>query len=166
MVHEIMAKRDGFEPEDDRKVAVPVEFRRPLGEVDRMRSMMAQLIVELRDNPHVESFEDSLDFDTGEEDDPISPSEMRFMKEEFLLTEAQEARKVALQRRAANEFKEKLYGKDRGRREGAERGGNRDAEKQRGDGSEKRGAGGEEGGRAAGGAGGEREGGEEVRRSV
>lgn len=96
-----MPKRDGFEPVDDRPVAVPVRFRAPPGEVDRMREMMARLSKEMG-KVGVETLDESLDFNIDEDDDgPISPSETRLMVEERLLTEREEADRIIAQRREA-----------------------------------------------------------------
>lgn len=123
-----MAKRNGFEPVDDKPVAVPVKFRSPPGEVDRLRTLMANLVVDMRGRNDVESFEESLDFETDEDDDPVSHSEQRYMQEEKLLTEAQEAVRVATQRRdAAQRWKEFNRGKGGNRREGTDEGGKRDS---------------------------------------
>lgn len=125
-----MAKRDGFEPVDDRPVAVPVQFRGPQGEVDRMREMMASLVRDLRGHQEVESFEESLDFVVDDDDDePISNSETRYMKEERLLTEAEEAAKVVEQRRAAAQYLERVHGKDRSRRERVDGRGEKDGDR-------------------------------------
>lgn len=108
-----MAKRNGFEPVDDKPVAVPLKFRSPPGEVDRLRSMMANLVVSLRGQDDVESFEESLDFEDPDDEDPLSHSEMRYMREEVLLTEAQQAAKVASQRRAADEYRRNKHGSEK-----------------------------------------------------
>lgn len=122
-----MARNKGFERVNDSPVAVPVEFKRAVGEVDRMRSMMANLVRDLRDRDDVESLEESLDFDVDEDqdmEDDVSQSELRYMTEEKLLTEKEEAARVMLQRREAAKLRERFdYGKDRDRRErGDERG--------------------------------------------
>lgn len=104
-------KRNGFEPEDDSKVAVPVKFRAPPGEVDRLREMMGRVINDLRGRDDVESFEESLDFEVEDDDPtPVSQSEQRYMTEEKLLTEQEEAARVVLQRRAAANFR-RQYGR-------------------------------------------------------
>lgn len=111
-----------YEKVDKSKVAVPVQFRQPPGEVDRLRSMMASLVVELRNKDDVESFEESLDFELEDDDfdlsSGVSQSEHRLMQEERLLTEAEEASRVLLQRREAANLERKL----RGSGTGAERG--------------------------------------------
>lgn len=111
MVHD---RDKGFEYLDDTPVAVPVKFRQAPGEVDRMKSLMAQLIVDLRGRSDVESFEESLDFEDPDDDDPLSSrvshSELRFMKEEKLLQDATEADTIMSQRRAADELRRKIHG--------------------------------------------------------
>lgn len=148
MVHDNMAKRNGFEPSDSKKVSVPVEFRRPPGEVDKMRRMMRELIEEVSSGGKAETFEESLDFRLDDDEDYVSPSETRYMTEERLLTEAEEASRVLMQRRAANEIKEKLYGK--GKR-GSDAGGKGGVEGGDGGVSEKRSAGAEQAGAKSGG---------------
>lgn len=146
-----MAKNDGFEPVDDRPVAVPVKLRAPIGEVDRLRDLMARLVVDMRDQNGVESFEESLDFEVDDDDDgPISQSETRYMQEEKLLTEAEEAHRVMLQRREAAKFKRRFkYGEDSGRRERTDGRGDEVPASGADSGGEKRAAAGGEG-RAAG----------------
>lgn len=112
MVHNDMAHdKDGFEILDDTPVTVPVKFRQAPGEVDRLRSMMAQLVVDMRSRHDVETFEESLDFDVDDDDDELSRSlsrsETRYMKEEVLLTEHEEAERIRLQRRAAYEWRKR-----------------------------------------------------------
>lgn len=106
-----MAKNDGFEKVDDRKVAVPAKFRSKPGEVDRLKELMAS-IVHYHKSEGTETFEESLDFDDPDDsDDPLSLGETRFMKEEYLLTEAADAGKVVRQRRDAANYRRKYYGK-------------------------------------------------------
>lgn len=112
-MHNIMAKRDGFEPVDDRPVALPVGVSRPT-EADRLHGLMQRLFLDMRNQNEVDTFEDSLDFDVEDDDDlpvSVSQSEMRYMKEERLLTEAEEAARVVAHRRDALTWKEKYYGK-------------------------------------------------------
>lgn len=119
-------KDKGLEYLDTTPVAVPVRFRQRPGEVDRLKDMMRNLIVELRDREGIESFEESLDFEVDDEDDglpAISQSEMRYMKEENLLTEKQEVDRVIMQRRAADHFRRMRDGKVDGGRKGAVAGG-------------------------------------------
>lgn len=112
MVHDD-GKDKGREYLDDTPVAVPVKFRGvPSG--DRVRELMHTLIRDMRDREGVETFEESLDFEV-DDDDPdlssvVSHSEQRYMTEEKLLTEAVEADKVVLQRRAAAQFRRKYHG--------------------------------------------------------
>lgn len=112
-----MAKNDGFEPVDNRPVALPVGYvKQP--EADRLKGLMERLFVDMRTQNEADSFEDSLDFDV-DEDDPISPSEMRYMVEERVLTEAEEAATVVRHRLDAKSFKDKYHGKrdsDQGRK--------------------------------------------------
>lgn len=104
-----MAKNDGFEKCDDRPVAVPVRYRGPVGEVDRLKHLMRTLIVEAGANGRRETLEESLDFNTGEDDDgPLSHAETRYMQEEKLLTEAEYAAKMGSQRRAVAQLKERF----------------------------------------------------------
>lgn len=99
-------KRDGYEPVDDTPVEVPLEFRRPPGEVDRLREMILQVSAEIAEKGG-ESFEESLDFDIdhdggfdGGPEDDLTQSEARLMREEFLASEAAEADRILAQRRA------------------------------------------------------------------
>lgn len=111
MVHD--DKRDkGLEYLDNTPVAVPVKFRGGnYAGPDKMRQMMRELIVDMRGRSEVESFEESLDFEVDDDDDPlssrVSQSEMRYMQEEKLLTEAEEASKVVVQRRDAANYRRK-----------------------------------------------------------
>lgn len=142
-----VAVRKIFEKVDDRPVALPVNMKPPT-EVDRMREMMRRLIVEVSQNPQRESFEESLDFRDDEDEEVVSPSETRYMKEERLLTEAEEASKVVMQRRAAYNWRKK-HGQDDGRGKRVERSGSEAVDQRAGDEREKRGEVGREG-RAAG----------------
>lgn len=153
-----------FEKRDDRPVALPVGMKPPT-EADRLKSLMARLIVEASSNKENETFEESLDFDVEGEDElpvEVSQSEMRYMHEERLLTEAEQAAKMAHQRRVDAELLRRTgNGKDRGGREGTAGGGGSAAEERGGAGGEKRGAGSEEGRAAPGGNGGSGKGGKE-----
>lgn len=154
-----MAKRDGFEPTNDKPVALPVGYKPPT-EADRLHGLMSRLIVDMHGRSDVESLDESLDFDTGDDDGDemfasrgVSQSEIRYMQEESLLTDAIEADRVVRHRRDALTWKGKYYGKDKSGRKRSDAGGNGDGEERSGDGAEKRGEGGEKGGQSAGSAG-------------
>lgn len=111
-----MAKDKGFEYLDDSPVEVPVRLRRRSAEgwaemVQAVAKEMSRRAAEQKD----ETLEDSLDF--GEDDDefslPISQSEMRYLKEEELLTEALEAAKLRTARHRVEQMKKEI---DRGKR--------------------------------------------------
>lgn len=107
-----MAKRDGLEPRDDRPVALPVGFKAPT-EVDRLHGLMARLIVDMRGQKETESFEESLDFEVDDDEVlPVTHSEMRFMTEEKLLTDAKEASTKVNEHVAHNRWRDKYVRKD------------------------------------------------------
>lgn len=101
-------KRKGFEPVDEKPVAVPVKFQRPPGEVDRLRTMMKNLIVEVQQSPENETLEESLDFEIDDDHEPFSQGETRYMKEEFFLRENEKARKISLRRSEGAKLKRKF----------------------------------------------------------
>lgn len=143
-----MSDDKGKEIPDPTPVAIPVRFRSAVQDGDRLRGMMQNLIADMRGREHVESFEESLDFEDDEDDDPLSLGETRYMKEEKLLTEHREVSNMVSRRVQDANFKRRLnHGKDRAVEGGGERGA-------RGVGrvAEERGADDESGGRAGGGA--------------
>lgn len=112
MAKEKDEKRDpGLEYLDATPMSVPVKFRSNPGEVDRLKTIMKNLIQELQGSDQVESFEESLDFEVDDDDDilssGVSPSELRYMREENLLTEKQEAERIVSQRVAAAQYRRK-----------------------------------------------------------
>lgn len=142
MVHDNMAKYNGFEPVDNKPVALPVGFVKPT-EADRLHGLMQRLFVDMREQSSRDSFEDSLDFDMEEDDElpiNVSQSEMRYMQEERLLTDAVEADRVVRHRRDAKSFKDKYYGGRKDGKAGVFVGGAVDGESVSADVSEKRGA--------------------------
>lgn len=110
----------GREYLDNTKMEIPVNLKSKsiYGDGDRLKTMMKHLIHDLRDSQVVESFEESLDFEVDDGDDDlssvVSQGEMRYMQEEKLLTEANEAGKVVLQRRAASKLRSKRNGQSQG----------------------------------------------------
>lgn len=112
-----MAKDKGFEYLDDTPVEVPVRLRRK----DSWAEMVQHVAHELsrrQAEQGEETLEDMLDFDEDPDDD-ISQSEMRYMKEEELLTQALEAARVRTERyRNAQLHKELTRGRKRGEGEG------------------------------------------------
>lgn len=110
-----MAERDkGFEYLDDTPVEVPVKLRRKGADswAEMVQRVVAQISQQAADAGG-ETFEESLDF--GEDDDeelPISQSELRYLKEEELLTEALTASRIRDERhRAAQLHKEYTRGR-------------------------------------------------------
>lgn len=122
---------------DNKPVALPVGYKPPT-EADRLKGLMSRLIGEMHGRSDVESFEDSLDFDTGDDDDDpfpsVSHSELRYMKEETMLTDAREADRVVRHRRDDANYKERYYGKGNSgeRREGSRSDGSEAARGERG----------------------------------
>lgn len=120
-----------YEKRDDKPVALPAGHK-PVSEADRLHGLMSRLLVDLHGRSDVETLDESLDFDVGDEPDEVffgvSQSEMRYMSEERLLTEAEEAARVVVHRRDAKHFKDKYYGKreNRGERSRDEFSGYRD----------------------------------------
>lgn len=127
-----------FEKVDNKPVALPVGFK-PNPEADRLHHLMRHLIRDLEVKGVIpnraESFEESLDFNLPDDEDGdvilgahlssgISQSELRYMEEEKMLTEATEVANMNMQRRAAIEYKESRHGKkDQRRSGGSERSG-------------------------------------------
>lgn len=143
MDKKVVVKDKGLEYLDTTPVAVPVRFRQAPGEVDRLKTIMKNLIVELDGRDNVESFEESLDFDVDDDDDllssGVSQSELRYMKEENLLTEKEEADRVVSQRLAAEKFRrdrDERYAKRERVQSGGERfdGGGKESRSERGSG--------------------------------
>lgn len=104
-----MAKDKGFEYLDDTPVEVPVKLRRnaPDAWSEMVRRVVEQVSAQAREKGG-ETFEESMDFGPDEDEDMgVSPSEMRYLREEELLTEALEASRIRDERRrAARKLKE------------------------------------------------------------
>lgn len=110
-----MAKDKGFEYLDDTPVEVPVKLRR--ASTDAWAEMVKRVVEQVSEQARSkggESFEESLDFGPDEDEElPISPSEMRYLREEELLTDALEASRVRSERRrAARKLKEMKRGNE------------------------------------------------------
>lgn len=136
-----------FEKVDNKPVALPVGFKLD-PEADRMKMLLGRLVKDLEHRGvipnEVESFEDALDFNLPDDEDGdvvfaahtggVSPSEMRYMAEEKMLQEAQEADSMVWHRKLDAQLKEKRNGK--GKR--VDSGGEGDRASGAGDVSEKR----------------------------
>lgn len=148
-----------FEKVDGKPVALPSHVKKPT-EADRLKEIMGRLIREVGDGNRRETLEESLDFELGEDDGDemfarfgVSQSEMRYMKEENLLTEAEEAARIRHQRhRDADFYRRFKNGKENERRRGgSERDGSGERSDGAGDAAQKRDSSDREGGKQSGG---------------
>lgn len=122
---EFFAKKKVKEVVDNKPVALPVGFK-PDPEKDRLHHLMRTLVRDLEEKGVIpnqaESFEQSLDFELPDDEDGdvvfaansgrLSQGEIKYMQEERMLTEAEEAAKTEVQRRAVDHYRRK-YGKGR-----------------------------------------------------
>lgn len=145
---EFFSKKKVMEKLDDKPVALPVGFKHD-PEKDRLQYLMRTLVHDLEVKGVIpnqaESFEESLDFELGDDEDGdvvfaansggVSPSEMKYMQEERLLTEAEEVASMAMQRRAAANWRNRdgQRNYDKGRKE-SDGDGSRVAGEKRGEG--------------------------------
>lgn len=107
-----------YEKLSNKPVAIPAGMKPDL-DAERFHVMFRKMYKGLEQAgvipQKVESFEESLDFEVDDNYDEVfpagvSPSEMRYMQEEKMLTEAAEVSSMNMQRRAAVNFKERKDG--------------------------------------------------------
>lgn len=125
-IKEFFSKKRVVEKLDNTPVALPVGFK-PDPEADRVQYLMRTLIRDLENKGvipnQVETFEESLQFDIGDDEDGdvlfaaqgggVSQSEIRYMQEERMLTEAEEASRMVLRRSEDAQLAERLSGERR-----------------------------------------------------
>lgn len=83
----------GFEQPDPMPVEMPIGFKKPLSIQEQIaRALRSEKIRQAQEARGEETFDDSMDFDTGDEEGlPVTPHEIRDMQEEQLSEAAADA---------------------------------------------------------------------------